>query len=262
MRTRPVEIDGLRGAVTETGNRGPTIVLLPSMLVLGKSYTWLTRTLCRHFRVLVVEMPGCGKGSVLSQPWSFERYAEWLAKLLEQTPSVDRPTVVGHSNSGPVALIVAATRPELIGKLVIVDSVGAERSNSLLRVLAGRALDALIELRLTVWGFHHILFNALRHWRNFWNQVWLAVRHDATGHASRAKAPTLVAWGRRDHTMPVSGRDALAYVLPAATTYTSPTGSHDWLITNPEEFAAALGSFVNDPCGSGMSNSHCPMPRE
>jgi pimeloyl-ACP methyl ester carboxylesterase len=246
VRARDVDIDGERGYVTEMGGRGPTIVLLPSMLVLGRSYARLTRILCRRFRVTVVEMPGCGHGSVLSEPWSFERYAQWLAKLLEQTPGLDRPTVIGHSNSGPVALIVAATKPEVIGKLVIVDGVGAERSNSLLRVLAGRAFDALLELRLTFWGFHHILFNTLRHWRNFWNQVWLAVRYDVTGYASRVKAPTLVAWGRRDHTVPVRGRDALARVVPGAATYTSATGSHDWLITNAEECAEALERFVNE----------------
>jgi pimeloyl-ACP methyl ester carboxylesterase len=244
-RARAVEIDGERGAVTEMGDRGPVIVLLPSMLVLGKSYAWLTRILSREFRLMIVEMPGCGGGSVLSRAWSFEEYAEWLAKLIERTPAMERPAVIGHSNSGPVALILAATRPELVGRLVVVDSVGADSAKSLFRVLAGRALDAVIEARLSLWGFHHILFNALRHWRNFWNQVWLAVRYDATPHARRVGAPTLVCWGRRDHTMPLRGAERLAGLVAAGVTvHVSPTGSHDWLITNAGEFAEALRGFV------------------
>lgn len=243
-RERAVEIDGALGQVTEFGDHGPTLILLPSMLVLGRSYTWLRRVLCREFRIVVVEMPGCGEGSVLSEAWSFERYAQWLIKLLEQTPLRDRPTLIGHSNSGPVALILAATRPDLIGRLVVVDSVGADSAQSLLRVLGGRALDAVLEARLTFWGFHHILHNVFRHWRNFWNQVWLAVRYDATAYASRTATPTLIAWGRRDHTMPLRGAHTLDRAMPNAKVHVSPTGSHDWLITNPEEFTDALRAFV------------------
>jgi pimeloyl-ACP methyl ester carboxylesterase len=243
-RERAVEIDGARGHVIEIGDRGPTLVLLPSMLVLGRSYTWLRRVLCRDFRVLIIEMPGCGQGSVLSEAWSFEHYARWLTRLLEQTPLSDRPTVIGHSNSGPVALILAATRPDLVGRLVLVDSVGADSSKSLLRVLGGRAFDAVLEARLTFWGFHHILYNLFRHWRNFWNQVWLAVRHDATGHAPRTTTPTLVAWGRRDHTMPLRGAHVLEQAISDAKLHVSPTGSHDWLITNPVEFTETLRAFV------------------
>lgn len=246
VRERTVEIDGARGRVTEIGDRGPTLLLLPSMLVLGRSYTWLRRVLCRDFRVFIIEMPGCGEGSVLSKSWSFEQYAQWLIKLLEQTPLPDRPTVIGHSNSGPVALILAATRPDLVDRLVLVDTVGADSAKSLLRVLAGRALDALIETRLTFWGFHHILFNVFRHWRNFWNQVWLAVRYDATAYAPRTSTPTLIAWGRRDHTMPLRGAQRLNQAMPNAKLHVSPTGSHDWLITNPEEFTSLLGQFVSD----------------
>ena len=58
--------------------------------------------------------------------------------------------------------------------------------------------------------------------------------------------PTLIAWGRRDHTLPLSEANEYARVLQRAKTYVS-SGSHDWLITQPEEFFGVLRDFALTP---------------
>jgi pimeloyl-ACP methyl ester carboxylesterase len=232
------EIEGARGCAWITG-QGEPIVLVASMLVLARSYDWLVKEL-EGFRVILLEMPGSGGGSRLRPAWSFEHYADWLGKFLNATGLQDA-TVVGHSNSGAVVLLAAERG--LVRRAIVVGSVGARKA-SLPRVLAGRAVDAVLEWRLTFWGFHHVLINLLRHTRNFWNQVQLSARSDVTAAASQIRVPILLAWGGRDHTVGTSGQEHLATIIPNVETYVCPSGSHDWLLTHPQEFAKVLSTFV------------------
>ncbi|MBV9120033.1 MAG: alpha/beta fold hydrolase, partial [Chloroflexi bacterium] len=191
----------MAGFVEEWG-QGIPLVFLPSMLVLARSYRPVLERLSEHFQLIVVEMPGSGRAQVVSEPWSFDRYACWLAAFI-QDYGLRRVIVLGHSDSGAVALRLAARRPDLISSLVVVDTVGVRRQR-LGDVLAGRGRDGVIEWKLTVSGFHHPVFNIVRHGRNFWALVRNSASDSMLASVGNIGVPTLVCWGTRDHTMPVS----------------------------------------------------------
>jgi pimeloyl-ACP methyl ester carboxylesterase len=236
-----LDVAGHRACVREAGS-GPDVLLLPSMLVRIQSYGLLIELLARRFRVVAVEMPGCGRASRLERPWSFDDYARWLPAFLDRM-GLERLPVIGHSNSGAVALLFAALHPKRVSHLVLADTVGADVSGSLWRVLVGRAVDALIEYSLSLRAWHHPASILLRHTRNCLRQVMLATRpYDVL--APRVAAPTLLAWGRRDHTMPLRCALRLRELIPDAELYVSAGGSHDWLITHASEFAAAFADFL------------------
>jgi pimeloyl-ACP methyl ester carboxylesterase len=65
---------------------------------------------------------------------------------------------------------------------------------------------------------------------------------DVLGFAPWVKVPTLVAWGRHDHTMPPECAHRLVARLPRARLYLGP-GSHDAPITRASAFARALRDF-------------------
>jgi pimeloyl-ACP methyl ester carboxylesterase len=109
-----------------------------------------------------------------------------------------------------------------------------------LRVLVGRAIDSVLEAPLTVRAFHHVLYNLLFHTRNMLNQIWLAAKSDIVSDAAQMRTPTLVAWGRHDHTMPQRCAELLLRLIPGATLHVSPTGSHDWIVDEPNAFADAI----------------------
>ena len=239
---RPVTVDGMRGWYTDVGH-GPPVVVLASTLVLARSYEWLIDCLAPHFRVVTVELPGSGRASKPPRPWGFEDYARWIDGLVRSL-SLQRPTVVGHSNSGGAALVAAARYPAAIGRLVLADTVGGDTSPSLLRVLLGRTIDACLEPRLTVFGWHHVIGNSLVHFKDFFGQVWKSVYEDLRPYARDVRAPALLAWGARDHTFPLRCAETLREAMPDASLYVSPRGSHDWLIDRAPEFAAVLRGFV------------------
>src|SRR5688500_13604225 len=113
-------------------------------------------------------------------------------------------------------------------------------------MLAGRGLDCVVEGELTARGWPHVALNLLVHPRDFLFHVWKAARADLRDQARRVRAPALVAWGAGDHTLPANAPAEFHKALPDARLYVSATGSHDWLIDRPAEFAAAVRDFV---CG-------------
>ena len=235
-------VDGMTGWYTDVGS-GQTVVILASSLVLARSYEWLIDCLAPHYRVLAVELPGSGRASRPPRPWGFEDYGAWVAGLVDAL-ALDRPTVIGHSNSGGAALVAAARHPRAVGRLVLVDSVGGDVSPSLPRVLVGRVIDAFLEPRLTLFGWHHVVGNSIIHFKDFYGQVWKSVYEDLRPYGKDVRAPTLIAWGAHDHTIPYRCGQALLAAIPGARAYVSVHGSHDWLIDRAPEFVAALRAFV------------------
>lgn len=248
QRTRSVEIAGHRAVLTEMGDGPRVMLLLPSLFARSRSYRSTARAVLaavQNVRVVRVELPGSGRGSRLASPWSLAQYARWLAALLE-AEDLSPHTLVAHSNSGPIALMLAARAPHRVQRIVLADSVGADCvDRSVLSIIAARALDAIVEWRLTLCCWHHVAYNLVRHARSFVRQIRLATEADVSAVARHVRAPVLIAWGRRDRTMPLRCAQRLYEMLPPGSrVYVSPLGSHDWLVARPREFADVVAAFA------------------
>lgn len=242
MYPRPFVAAGTRGRIVAVGD-GPPVVLLASVLAILRPYRPTVRALARSHRVYAVEMPGSGRAAHLSEPWTLEEYAGWVAAALEVLALRDA-TVVGHSHAGGVAVVLAALHPERVGRVVIADGIGTCRQ-SFGRVLFGRAIDTLTAecgLAAREWP---ALADTIAHGRNAVRQIRVSLDVDLTGYAARVGVPALLAWGSRDHTIPPACADIYARHLPRAELYVSPRGSHCWPITHPDEFAGAVAGFVH-----------------
>ena len=68
---------------------------------------------------------------------------------------------------------------------------------------------------------------------------------DVTADPPHVRRPTLLAWGRRDWTVPLCCGETLHRLIPDSELYISRDGSHDWLMTHPAEFAAAILAFLS-----------------
>lgn len=236
-----VRIPGGRVRVLRTGEGVPEVLLLASPVVDATIYRGTATALARHAPVAVLDLPCCGPSSRVDPPPSTAALADAVPHVLDAL-GARRVVVIGHSNSGPVALHAAVRHADRIAALVLVGSTGANADDYLLRVLGGRLVDAIIEWRLTLTGWPAIVRNFVRHPRHFVSQL----RRAAGGHLLdiaprvRVRVPTVLAWGARDHTMPLASARRLQAAIPHARLVVSGRGSHDWLIETADDFAHAV----------------------
>ena len=237
---------GHRAHVVATGPRaGPPVVLVPSMFLMARTYRDTMRALAGRgeFRAIAIEMPGSGESSPLREPWDFARYADWLVRLLEQM-GLSRVPLIGHSNSGAVALHAGASGSPAVGSIILADPIGGSGCGSMWKILPSRAFDVIFEPHFSIAAWPDAVFNLVHHGRSFWQQLRLA-RTNLLDVARRVTAlPALVLVGQRDYTMPVRCARSLATAIPDARLHVSSTGSHDWLVSHADEFAVVVRDFL------------------
>ncbi len=105
------------GLATIDRGSGPTVVLLHGQPGTGASWDPVTDLLADRFRVLAPDRPGYGRTS--GEATGIAGNAEAVADLVEATGS-GPVTVVAHSWSGGVAVLLADRRPDLVHGLVLV----------------------------------------------------------------------------------------------------------------------------------------------
>jgi pimeloyl-ACP methyl ester carboxylesterase len=239
---RRIRVDGVESRYLIAGS-GPPLLFVASPLVLARTYRPVVRQLASSFTVIVVEPPGSGGSDRLEQVWSYERYGAWLVDLVRRMPLAS-PIVVGHSDSAPIVLEAARIAPDELRGIVLVGPCGASEPRSVARLVTARAIDALGEPRFSLAVTPHLLRNLLRHRRSFVAHVRAAARVDSARAAEEIRVPTLLAWGDRDRTVPLACASRLGRAINGAKLVVG-SGSHDWLVTCPNAFSAAVRRFAS-----------------
>jgi pimeloyl-ACP methyl ester carboxylesterase len=160
------------------------------------------------------------------------------------------PVLMGHSQAGPVGVVLAAHHRDAVGHLVLIDAMGTG-PHSAVRVFTAGLVDLVREFGIVPGRWHHVVGNLLSRPRNFVRQVRDALAADTRAEAGRLAVPTLVAWGGRSVAFPPRPAGEYARCRPDARLYLSPRGCHDWLIARPDEFAAAVEAFVRPSAAAG-----------
>jgi pimeloyl-ACP methyl ester carboxylesterase len=127
-RSQFIDVGGVRAHVRDEGNPdGIPMVLIHGSL--GSLHVWegWVRELSKQARLISVDLPGHGlTGLWPREEYTIEAYADFVEVLVD-TLDLDRFVLVGHSMGGAVAWTFAATRPDRVSQLVLVDAAGYPR---------------------------------------------------------------------------------------------------------------------------------------
>jgi len=148
---REITLDTARGKVTalQSGNPdGEKILCLHGWLDNAASFIPLM-PLLENYDVVALDMPGHG-GSQHRLPGYDYVFVDWIHDVLDVLDSLgwQKAHLLGHSMGGAIATIVAASAPERVDKLLLIEALGpisgiAEEAGQRLRqaVAARRYLD-------------------------------------------------------------------------------------------------------------------------
>ncbi|MFP5386588.1 MAG: alpha/beta fold hydrolase [Bacteriovoracia bacterium] len=220
----------------------PPIVIIPSPLILARTYKELAALLSPHFQVLIPDLPGTGSTSGEGKSWKTEDYSEWIKTFMD-TLHISKSVILGHSNSGPIALKLALAHPDKVLAIILADSTGLAKF-SYLRLLTGRFIDLFYELKFSFFAGLHLFSNVLFHPLNFSRQLQISVKENYHEEFLRLKSPVLFLWGAKDRTVPLKLVQELESSLGNAHLYVFPKGSHDWILTNPKEAGEVIISYI------------------
>jgi len=140
----------------EVVGRGPDVILIPG-LTSGRAVWRATAAAIPGYRYHLVQVAGFA-----GEPARGNRTGPVVAPLAEEIARyiadrrLDRPAIVGHSMGGTIAMMIAARRPELIGRIMVVDMLPQPAG-----LFGGTARDAapLADFMATPGGSR--LFNSL-----------------------------------------------------------------------------------------------------
>jgi pimeloyl-ACP methyl ester carboxylesterase len=267
-------IDGVRVRSVRAGaGRGSPLVLLHGF---GSSiYTWkdVIPSLARDHDVVALDFPGFGESD---QPadLSFDLYPRLVVGLMDRV-GFAKAALVGSSMGGSVAVMVAATFPERVSALALIDAAGfnlAPRDRPAVVRLVASPVAAVLG-RLPV---RRLLVEiALR--QVFANDTFVtdervaeylapvrrpaalasigsllssrALQPNAVRDAlPRVEAPVLIVWGADDRWIPVAQAGLFAAALPAARKVVLSRCGHLPQEEQPAELARLLRDLV--PPGS------------
>lgn len=141
---RIVELPGGDLQVVERGPRdGSPIVLIHCFTCAIDWWDAMAPRLARRHRVVAVDLLGHGGSEKPDSGYTIENQADLVAQALNRL-GVRNAEVVGHSLGGPVSVALAERSPQLVDRLVIIDSRSSPDDEGDLGILAELAFTPVI----------------------------------------------------------------------------------------------------------------------
>ena len=223
-------------STTQAPSRQPAPVLVCVHGLSGSSRWWSQ---------LVPRVEAAGPVALLDLPRGLAPIdlSKWVVEQLE---TLEAPVdLVGHSLGGLVAARVAALRPDLVRRLVLIAPPGMGPQRSLAAyvwplLLTLRRSRPSFLTRLTTDAFRAGPRNIVRGGRH-------AASTDIRAAARSIVAPTLLVWGARDRIVPATEGPAWREALTDARLLVLPRAGHVPMVEAPDDLADAIIAFREKP---------------
>ncbi len=264
-----IDVGGVRAHVREEGNPdGIPVVLIHGSM--GSLHMWegWARELSDKARLISVDLPGHGlTGAWPRDEYTIDAYADFIEVLVDEL-NLDRFVLVGHSMGGAVAWTFAATRPDRVSQLILVDAAGYPRA-------AGDVPLPTRLARMPVIGDIGIYFKPDRLVRRSLDEVYadpamvtperirryaelqrFPGNREATLQRARTQepldptplkrldVPTLILWGAADRWVPTADAFRFQHDIKGARLEIFEGLGHNPMEEDPKATAAAVSAFI------------------
>ena len=199
--------------------------------------------LCDRCRVTILDFPGFGESEEPSSPWGITEYALLLEEFIKKL-NIKKPSIIGHSFGGRVAIRYSANNP--IEKLVLFGSPCIRREREL--PLSVKILKKLKTLPgLNEFGEYMKQYIGSRDYKAaspMMRQILVnVVNEDLSSYAKKIEEPTLLIWGENDTEALVEDAKELEKIMVDAGLIILP-GTHYAYLENLSQVSNILREFI------------------
>jgi len=212
----------------------------PLLLIngLGADITLLTaimNSFARRCRVVAFDNRGAGRTDKPDVPYTIEMMAADTAALLDVL-HLERVNVLGISMGGRIALELALSHPDRVGRLVLVSTSAAGRG----KVTVSWPIRLLLPLKWA--GLLRGKYPQPRY--AYLRQRRASTSYDATNRLGNIHAPTLILHGRRDRSMPVQLAERMHAAIHGSQIEIFRSGHMFFLFSERQKFLDRAGRFL------------------
>jgi len=212
----------------------------PLLLIngLGADITLLTaimNSFARRCRVVAFDNRGAGRTDKPDVPYTIEMMAADTAALLDVL-RLERVNVLGISMGGRIALELALSHPDRVGRLVLVSTSAAGRG----KVTVSWPIRLLLPLKWA--GLLRGKYPQPRY--AYLRQRRASTSYDATNRLGNIHAPTLILHGRRDRSMPVQLAERMHAAIHGSQIEIFRSGHMFFLFSERQKFLDRAGRFL------------------
>lgn len=235
--------------------QGPAVILLHGLGSVKEIWSANIAALSAKYHVYAPDQIGFGHSDKPLLDYKIATFVDFLHGFME-SQNLSKATLVGNSLGGWIAIDFAARHPEMVDKIVLVDSAGLPFGKPLTVDLNPASLENMRTLLESIFydkkmaSEEFVLQAFTNHVRN--NDGY-TIQRTLAGFAqnqfedaklSSIHAPTLVVWGREDELISVSSGEKLRDGIPGAKLVVFEQCGHVPQLEKPADFNRALFDFL------------------
>ena len=233
--------------------RGKPLLLLHGWGTSLDTFGAMIEDLKRQFRITAFDFPGHGGSDMPPVTWAVDAFVGLTLGVMAEL-GIERASVLGHSFGGRVAIKLAAAYPEMVDRLVLVDSAGVPPPQTIKRRLkrvASKSANTIGRLgrpgqavrRATVRRIASPDYKEAGPLRDTFLAI---VREDLRPALPRIKAPTLLVWGESDDDTTLADAHTMEKLIPGARLLVLKNAGHFSYLDQYGRFRLAIVSFLDD----------------
>lgn len=250
-----INISGIKLNYIIEGQGSPIVILhgwganidtiIPIVNILSESY-----------QVYALDLPGFGESQEPKDVIGSFGYVKIVKEFLKEM-EISKASFVGHSFGGKLSIILGAEDPELVDKLVLIDSAG---------LIPKRGLDYYVKVysfKGLRWIYKNLFFwikdedRVKKFYEKFGSDDYQdsqgimrkilvkVVNEDLKPLLKEIKAPTLLIWGEKDDATPLYMGQIMEKEIKDSGLIVIEDGGHYSYLDNYSKFSAVIRSFFN-----------------